>query len=273
MTVITDAGGASMEFRLDGTRVVLDVHPRVNAWFTTRKGGVSSAPFDTLNLSYSVDDLPANIVENRRRALLGSGRGLNELVMPHQIHQNHIEWVGPEHKGRGARGQNPISATDGLFTESDALVLGMGFADCVPIYLTDADAQAVGILHAGWRGTAAQIQKLGVEQLVRRGIDRRRILAGIGPSIGPCCYEVDRPVYDAISAVAGGEPLVQKDEEHWWLDLKKANRILLQMVGVLPENIVEAPFCTGCRSDLFFSYRVEGRRSGRMGGYICLKNK
>ena len=260
-----------MEFRLEGTRVLFDVHPQVEAWFATRQGGVSPPPFDTLNLSFSVDDLPENIVENRRRALLPSGRTLEELVMPHQIHKNHIEWVPENWKGRGALGNHPVAGTDGLFTQSGAVVLGMGFADCVPIYLTDIEARAVGILHAGWRGTAAQIQMLGVEQLKHHGIDSRDILAGIGPSIGPCCYEVDEPVYQAIFALAGEEPFTKKGESHWWLDLRLANRILLQRAGVLPENIVEAPFCTGCRSDLFFSYRLEGPRSGRMGGYICLK--
>lgn len=259
-----------MEFRLTESAVVFDVHPKVQAWFTTRLGGVSDAPFDTLNLSYGVGDRSEAVTENRRRAVRAFGRTLDEVVMPHQVHRNHIEWVSRQWRGRGSAGRDSIPATDGFLSDDSGVVLAMGFADCVPIYLTDFDARVVGLLHAGWRGTAAEIQGLAVNALNAQGIDPSRILAGIGPSIGPCCYEVDSPVYEAITRVAGSEPLTVKDGTHWWLDLKLANRILLERAGVLPDHIVEAPFCTGCRPDLFFSYRMQGRVSGRMGGYICL---
>ncbi len=258
-----------MEFRLEKTAVVFDVHPKVQAWFTTRLGGVSDTPFDSLNLSYGVGDRSERVTENRRRAVGVFGHELDAVVMPHQVHGNHIEWVSRQWCGRGAQGHNSIPATDGFLSVDSGVVLGMGFADCVPIYLTDVDARVVGLLHAGWRGTAAGIQGLAVDALRREGIDPHRVLAGIGPSIGPCCYEVDSPVQEAIIRIAGTQPLRVKDERHWWLDLKLANRILLEQAGVPPEQIVEAPFCTGCRSDLFFSYRMQGRVSGRMGGYIC----
>jgi hypothetical protein len=116
----------------------------------------------------------------------------------------------------------------------------------------------------------AQIQRLAVEKLAARGIAPESIVAGIGPAIGPCCYEVDEPVRAQVVPVAGSEVLTEKDPEHWWLDLKRANRLLLERAGVRPDHIAESDLCTGCRPDLFFSYRMEGRRTGRMGGYICL---
>lgn len=260
-----------LNFRMEGSRVVFDAHPGVEAWFSTRRGGVSFPPFATLNLSYGVGDLASSVTENRRRILATAGRTLDDLVMPHQVHKNHIEWVDTRFRGRGAHGRDPVEATDGFLTEDRDVVLGLGFADCVPIFVTDVQARVVGLLHAGWRGTVSEIQRLAVAELSRRGIPPTDLMIGIGPSIGPCCYEVDEPVYAAVVGVAGSEPLTPKDETHWWLDLKKANRILLDKAGVPAEQIVEAPFCTGCQPDLFFSYRMERKMTGRMGGYICLK--
>lgn len=260
-----------MQFTLDGSRVVFDAHERVQAWFSTRLGGVSFPPFDSLNLSYGVGDLRSAVTENRRRMLASVGRGLGDLVMPHQVHQNHIAWVDAEMAGRGAQGAKPVPATDGFLTESPEVVLGLGYADCVPIFVTDLDARAVGLLHAGWRGTAAEIQLRGVEMLQARGIEPQNLLVGLGPAIGACCYEVDLPVKAAVEQVVGMEPLMAVDDMHWTLDLHLANRRLLERAGVRPEHIVEAPYCTGCRRDLFFSYRVERRMTGRMGGYICLE--
>jgi YfiH family protein len=259
-----------MRFVLEESRVVFDVHPRVTAWFSTRLGGVSMAPFDTLNLSYGVGDIPSVVTENRRRILASAERDLEDLVMPHQVHGNHIEWVTDAWRGRGATGSQPIPATDGFLTESPQVVLGLGFADCVPIFLTDRKARFVGLLHAGWRGTAAEIGLQAIRLLRERGIAPGDLLVGIGPSIGPCCYEVDEPVRRAIRQVVGDGPLAAKDPEHWWLDLAGANRLMFERAGVPAEQILESHFCTGCRRDLFFSYRMEGRRTGRMGGYICL---
>ncbi len=260
-----------MQFRLDGSRVVFEAHDRVQAWFSTRRGGVSFPPFDTLNLSYGVGDLRPAVTENRRRMLASAGRLLEELVMPHQVHENHVAWVDAAMAGRGAQGANPIPATDGFLTESPELVLGLGYADCVPIFVTDLDARAVGLLHAGWRGTVAEIQRRGVEMLQQRGIEPQNLLVGLGPAIGACCYEVDLPVKAAVEKLVGMEPLTAVDDTHWRLDLHLANRRVLERAGVRPEHIVEAPYCTGCRRDLFFSYRVERRMTGRMGGYICLE--
>ncbi|MCY0880152.1 MAG: peptidoglycan editing factor PgeF [Firmicutes bacterium] len=259
-----------MRFRVEESRVVFDVHPSVSAWFSTRRGGVSAPPFDTLNLSYGVGDAASAVNENRRRILDTAGRDLADLVMPHQVHGNRVEWVTDAARGRGARGAQPIEATDGLLTDSPHVVLGLGFADCVPIFLTDREARFVGLLHAGWRGTAAKIAERAVTLIKARGISPADLLAGIGPSIGPCCYEVDQPVHDAIVQAIGDQPLAPKDARHWWLDLQGANRLILERAGVWPEHILEAGLCTGCRRDLFFSYRMEGRRTGRMGGYICL---
>lgn len=263
-----------MEFRQQQGVIVLDLHPGVRAWFSTRQGGVSEAPYRSCNLSYGVGDIQERVTENRRRTLqAGAGRPLEDLVMPHQVHQAHIAWIDGHQRGRGAlgpHGKPPIEATDGFLTRSPDVVLGLGFADCVPIFLTSKDGLVVGILHAGWRGTVAHIQQEAIRLLEAEGIMARDVLIGIGPSIGSCCYEVDSPVYDQVAHKVGTFPLTRKDESHWWLDLKEANSQLLQEAGVPQENIVVATYCTGCQPDLFYSYRIEGAKTGRMGGYICL---
>lgn len=263
-------GGGAVQFILEESRVVFDVHPRVSAWFSTRRGGVSDPPFDSLNVSYGVGDETVRVTENRRRVVASGGRGMDELVMAHQVHDNHIEWVVPELAGRGAYGAGGIPSTDGFLTVSPTILLGMGFADCVPIFLSDQDGSFVGLLHAGWRGTAHQISRVAVQMLTERGMRPERMLVGIGPAIGRCCYEVDEPVRSQLVSAVGEEVFESTDASHWRLDLKMANRILLERAGIRSENIAVSDLCTGCRRDLFYSYRMEGRGTGRMGGYICL---
>lgn len=262
-------GGVDVEFRLEETRVVFDVHPGVEAWFSTRRGGVSFPPFGTMNLSYGVGDMRSAVTENRRRMAQYGGRRLDDLVMPAQVHGNHVEWITSAERGRGAKGARPIPSTDGLITKDAAVLLGLGFADCTPIFVTDVHARVVGLWHAGWRGTVQGIQQVGVRKLAEQGIDPEALLIGLGPAIGACCYEIDQPVRERVLAVVNDEQVMTPvDSAHWKLDVRLVNRLLLQFAGVLPEHIVEAPFCTGCRPDLFFSYRMEGPVTGRMGGYI-----
>jgi len=257
-------------FQREGSIITWRPTDHITAWFSTRLGGTSLPPFDTMNLSFGVGDVSVSVKENRRRMLALMGRPLDDLVMPHQVHGGTVTWISAADRGRGrVPDVPPIPATDGFLTDVADVVLGMGFADCVPIFLADVKGRFFGLLHAGWRGTAAKIQQTGVQQLMQRGVLPEDIRVGLGPRIGPCCYEVDQPVYDRIRAVAGSTPLTPVDDRHWRLDLHLANRLMLEAVGILPEHIDEAPYCTACHPELFFSYRRDHHVTGRMGGYIC----
>lgn len=238
---------------------------RIKAWVTTRQGGVGSPPFDTLNISTAVNDREEAVKENRRRALAFARRSPKDLVTADQVHHNRVAWVFEQDRG------TVVAAADGLLTMSSKVVLGMGFADCVPIFLTDVNGRVGGVLHAGWRGTVRGVQTAAVKLLAAMGIAPRDLLVGIGPSIGPCCYEVDYPVEVLVRSTAGDLPLSPaRREGHWMLDLWQANALLLARAGVLPEHIDQANLCTSCHPQWFFSHRRDKGRTGRLGGYICL---
>ncbi len=243
--------------------LALDGWDGVTAWMSGRRGGVSEPPFASLNLSPHVKDAPAAVSENRRRALLPaqSRRAL---------------WARPEHGGRVQavnRATEEVRPGDGLLTDDPGVVLAQTFADCVPIFVWAEDIGWGGILHAGWRGTVANIAAAGVRALVERGAEAWRVQAAIGPSIGPCCYEVREDVAERVRDLPrGGEFLRPVDEERFSLDLWRLNQSLLVDAGVSADRVSLSGLCTGCELSRFFSHRREGP-TGRMGGFFCLQDR
>ncbi len=244
----------------------------IHAIFTTRQGGVSASPFNTLNVSFNVMDLPTDVTQNRCRVMEMMGRNIAQLVMAEQVHQNKVGWASDIDASKGAlTSADALSGLDGLLTRHSDIVLGMGFADCVPIFLAVPSHNIVGLLHAGWRGTVKGVQLAAVEQLKKQGIDPREIEIGIGPSIGPCCYEVDGKVANQFFQVMGNKaPLTPHGEGHYFLDLWEANRRQLVLAGVPETHIDISHLCTACHEDQFFSYRRDQGKCGRMGGFICM---
>ncbi|MDA8194796.1 MAG: peptidoglycan editing factor PgeF [Thermaerobacter sp.] len=262
-----------MGWQLDKAMWRWSPHDGVRAWVTTRLGGVGVAPFDTMNISFQVQDEAAAVRENRRRAVSWSGRRVEDLVTAQQVHGAKVVWANAAERGRGALdAEGAIPGVDGLLTRDPTVVLGLGFADCTPIFLSARDGRMAGVVHAGWRGTVAGIQQEAVRLMVAAGVAAKDLRAGIGPAIGSCCYEVDGPVRERVLTTAGSRPLRPAARDgHWMLDLALANQILLEQAGLLPEHIDHAQLCTRCRADWFFSHRGSGGRAGRMGGYICLQ--
>lgn len=244
----------------------------IRAWVTTRNGGVSAHPYDTMNISYASGDNVEHVRENRRRTLQHNAqRSLDELVMAQQVHAAQVTWVDGRDRGRGAfTADDAVAGADGLLTRDSNVVLGMGFADCAPIFFADVQGRAVGVVHAGWRGTVGRIQQEAVRLLEAEGIRPSNLRVAIGPSIGACCYEIDDPVRKRVLQTAGEAPLSPaKRDDHWMLDIVLAHRILLEQAGVVPSAIDVAGICTQCDHQ-YFSFRRDNRKTGRMGGFICL---
>ncbi len=227
--------------------------PGLTAVFSTRLGGVSSPPWNSLNLGYHVGDSPADVTQNRLRFFRALGLDPDSLVTAAQVHSPTVAVV--TEPGRH-------EATDGLVTISRGLTLAVFCADCVPVWLVDPRVPAAGAVHAGWKGTLAGIAGRAVEIMARRFRSRPRdILAAVGPSIGPCCYEVGPEVAGPASERFGpavisgtgpaGRPL---------LDLWEANRLALILAGVDPSRVFVSGLCTFCRADLFHSHRREVAR-------------
>lgn len=247
---------------------VWDTSTAVSAWVTTRSGGVSYPPLDSRNISFNVGDLPSAVRENRRRSV----PRLDQLIMAQQVHHAQTEWVGPQDAGRGALdASSAIGGADGLVTDSETVVLGMGFADCVPIFFADVTGTAIGIVHAGWRGTVSGVQLGALESFRQHGWDPEEMLVGVGPAIGPCCYEVDTQVAERVRLALGSDETlaVGRDPDHFYLDLWETNRLMLERAGVPADHIAVLKRCTACHPEEFFSHRRDRGRTGRMGGFIC----
>ena len=224
----------------------------------TRIGGHSRPPYHSLNVGRAVGDDMEAVEANHRaiyRALRLEG---SQVTAAEQVHGNRVARV------RAGDGGSVIQAADALISDLPRRFLMLRFADCVPVLLYDRRRSAVGLAHAGWRGTMANIAGLTVRAMVRAfGTDPADLIAGLGPAIGPCCYQVGREV---IAAVQETFPttlgLLQEQRDGTArLDLIRANAWQLAQAGVAHCEI--APFCTSCRVDEFYSHRAEGGRTGR----------
>ena len=246
---------------------------------STRLGGVSKRPFDSLNLALHVGDEPADVLTNRKKFLLSLGFGLNDIVTPNQVHGDRIVRVDEDYRGCGcANYADSIPETDALITDTPNLPLMLCFADCVPIFFVDVENCAIGLAHGGWKGT---LKKIAAKTLLKMqdefGTRPQDCLIGIAPSIGSCCYEVGGEVVDKCKAAFPDnhdELLIERDGKIFF-DLRRANVIQLLEVGVPEENIDVSLHCTCCESSWYFSYRAAQKqgldRTGRIAALIALK--
>jgi hypothetical protein len=225
----------------------------------TRIGGVSRGPYATLNLGHTVGDDIEAVEENHRRALIPLGLDPSRVVSPWQVHGATVEIVGREHVG------TVRPETDALVTAIPEVPLMMRFGDCAPVLLCDPVRRVAGIAHAGWRGVAAGVAAASVRTMTGRlNCDVSDIWAGVGPTIGPCCYEVGADVAREIAhACPPGARVIHRVDGHVHADLPAAVEAQLRAVGV--ERIEQADLCTSCRVDEFFSHRAENGRTGRFG--------
>jgi len=230
----------------------------------TRIGGVSEGPYATLNLGHTVGDDLAAVEENHRRALSLLGLAPRQVVSPYQVHGARAGVVGRAHRG------TVQPASDGLVTAVPAVPLLMRFADCAPILLFDPARRAVGMAHAGWRGLVAGVVPATVRAMTERlGCDPADLWAGVGPTIGPCCYAVEPEVAAAVQAACPpGAGVVHDAGGETYLDLPAAVQAQLHAAGI--EQIEDAGLCTACHVDEFFSHRAEHGRTGRFGVVIGL---
>ena len=245
--------------------------------FSTRQGGVSTGRFTSLNVSARVGDDPKSVQENRRRLLAVIGCDLNMGVAVSQVHGNRVVTVTHGDSGRGliATAREPEEA-DALITSETDLALMVVAADCVPILFVDPRRHVIGAAHAGWRGTVAGIAQQTVHKMAADlGSRPEDVYVCIGPAIGACCYEVDTPVFDAMSGAFphhAAQVTQPARPGHWMLDLRRANFLQLREIGILPDHIDTLDLCTSCCTDMLYSERREGRPSGRFAGVIALRS-
>ena len=255
----------------------LDIFPedRMVHGFSARQGGVSPAPFDTLNMALHVGDDPAHVRENRRRYLAALGLDAERICTIRQVHGTEIVRATRRDAGRGAWDyDDALADADAIITNDRGVPLMLCYADCVPVLLYDPVHHAAGVVHAGWKGT---VQRIAAQTIVHMGEEfgtaPSDVLAGIGPSIGAGCYTVGIEVAEHFRAAfpAHAEKIVQERNGEIHLDLWTANHVQITETGVLEENIDHADICTSCDRSFFYSYRGAGGRTGRLAAVMELR--
>jgi YfiH family protein len=225
--------------------------------FTTRHGGVSRAPYDSLNLGTTMGDLAEDV--DRNWALLRQETGLR-FVRAKQVHGSRvIRCDGPI---------EPMEEADAVATGQPGLAACVLTADCVPVLIGDPCTGAVAAVHAGWRGTLARVAARAVEALEREyGARAENLLAAVGPAIGPCCYEVSPDLADRFLAAAGRAVMLHPRAPR--VDLWTANETVLRESGIPAERIEIIDRCVACDAESFFSHRRDGQHTGRQVGFIA----
>jgi purine-nucleoside/S-methyl-5'-thioadenosine phosphorylase / adenosine deaminase len=231
--------------------------------FSVRTGGCSPPPFESLNFSVSQGDALENVQCNYTTLAECLGIEADRIVTCRQVHEDRVQVID-------ALPQVPPRA-DAIITSSPGIYPAIKTADCLPILLLDPERRVAGAIHAGWRGTVLRITRKVIRIMKSLyGTNPTDLVAGLGPAIGPCCYEVDEVV---LKPFRQGFPQAEqfiiksksgnRSKESLRLDLVGANRFELIQEGVPSTNIHSVELCTSCNSAIFFSYRRDGVKSGR----------
>ena len=240
--------------------------------FTTRQGGVSRGVTAGLNIGYHRETNAENVADNYRRLAAALGFDLSRLVLANQVHGNRVRAV----TAADARGLDHLSypQCDALITNEPGVGLVVFTADCTPVLLHDPVTGAVGAIHAGWKGTALDICGQTVAAMVSAyGCKPADLQAAIGPNIGPCCFETDGDVPQAMvnTYAEPAREYITRRGEKYYVNLKAINALALRRVGV--DNITISDHCTACMPQLYWSHRKMGNQRGSQGAIIICKER
>jgi YfiH family protein len=240
--------------------------------FSTRIGGVSPKPFDTLNFSRKREQSDANFTENFIRFAYAVGFDENKAVGINYAHSPDVYHVHMEDAGRGIFGEPLPEFCDGLYTDEIGLPILSFHADCVPLFFYDPKRRAVAVCHAGWRGAAAHMVQNTVDSLVAIGCKEIDILGAIGPCISVNHFEVGEDVRD-IFLREYGNSVIQTRNHKFYVDLNKTCEQDMLSAGLKPEHITDAALCTFEEQILFYSHRRDHGKTGAMAAVISLKDE
>jgi polyphenol oxidase len=251
---------------------ILSQVPDLKHFVTARFGGVSLPPYDSLNLGLHTADKPEHVIENRALLASETGIAVDSFLYASQVHSGDVKIIDEEAIANGVLLQNP--QTDATITNLPGICLMVMVADCVPVLLFDRVKRVSAVVHAGWRGTIHHITRNTVNKMIDRfGCDTKDIIAGIGPSIGPCCYEVGKEVKAVVQESFGtteGYLVSQPHSEKPYFDLWYANQKQLTDLGLKPQNIETSQICTKCNHQMFYSSRADKGVTGRFAAGIFM---
>lgn len=247
-----------------------DAYPGLTHAIFTRRGGMSQAPYHSLNLGSTIGDDADAVRKNFQLVCQAVNIRSQQTVSSYLVHGTDILTINKANR------QQYMGQADGLITSTPDIYLFMRFADCTPLIFYDPIQRAIGLTHAGWRGTLQNAAGATVVAMVNRlGCQAKNIIAVIGPAIGPCCYEVGPEVITAAARSLtdstglfinhNGKP------DHVHFDMWTANQRQLLASGVT--RVIQSEICTACHTDKFFSHRAEKGRTGRFGVIMGLRGE
>jgi YfiH family protein len=250
---------------------ILDEYDDLVHCFTTRKGGVSKGPYESLNIGYDTGDDEENVRKNNLILFNKLSIDIKDIVETDQTHTNNIKYVDESYKGRAMK--DPVyTDIDGIYTDKKNLALMSFHADCNAVFFYDPVKKLIGLSHAGWRGTITDIGGKMVKALMEMGSNPSDLKAAISPSLCQDCFEVDKDVADMfISADSNYKDFMITRGDKYHFDLWGINKYNMIKAGMDEKNIEIAGLCTKCRNDLFFSHRGQKGKRGLMEGVIMMK--
>lgn len=240
----------------------------LSAGFTTRNGGVSRPPYNSLNLAFNTDDASSNVEGNRSTLTRAFGLPVHLLLTVKQVHDTNVLVIDEP---------NPdlthfLSVEcDAVVTDQPGIMIGVLVADCYPVILFDPEKKVYAVVHVGWRGAAEGILAKTVRTMEKNfGVKIENLYAAIGPGIGAHKYEVDRPVREAFRSGTDHWQRIAKERSlgKWLLDLRLSCQLQLRDAGLDPARTEAVEECTCCHKELFFSYRRDGGSTGRQMGFV-----
>ena len=245
--------------------------------FSTRIGGVSTGPYQSMNLNFSRGDDPAHVTENYKLFCQAAVFDYQTLVSSKQDHNINVRCVTSADCGIGIWREHDRNSVDALVTNEPDVTLVTHYADCTPLFFADPEKKVIALAHAGWRGTVEKIGEATVDVMVENyGCDPSDIIAVVGPAIGSCCYVVDTPVFEQFASLTELKPAYfTKSLGHgkYLVDLKETNRRMLLEAGLLSINITISDICTKCNSGLLFSHRASGGQRGGLVAMMCITDE
>lgn len=244
--------------------------------FSTRMGGVSLGDCATMNLSFERGDSEDAVRTNYELIAAAIGFSTDSMVFSKQTHTANVRVVTEKDRGKGFLRERDYTDVDGLITNLPGITLTTFYADCVPLFFVDPVHHAIGLSHSGWKGTVGRIGKVTIEKMTEQyGTDPRDVLAAIGPSICQSCYEVSKDVTDAFKEAFEErywkELFYKKENEKYQLDLWRANELIFEEAGILPEHYSTTNICTCCNPGYLFSHRASHGKRGNLAAFLQLK--
>lgn len=243
--------------------------------FSTKHGGVSTDEWTSMNFAFSRGDNPENVIENYKIFSDAVGFDYNSLVTSSQDHHTYVRPVTKNECGIGIWREKDIMSVDALITNEPNVTLVTHYADCTPLFFVDTVGKAIGLAHAGWRGTVGKIGEEVIKKMTALyGTNPSNVVVAIGPAISKCCYEVDKDCAENfynLKDLDNSKFIFPKEDGKYMIDLLETNRQIVMRAGVKEENIVLSDLCTKCNSDLLWSHRATNGHRGTMCAFMCIE--